>query len=79
MLSFPLFASKYGNLSNHQFVDQLFQNVLHRPGDAAGATYWYLQVDNSLQTRAQLLTGFSESVENQAAVIGVIQNGISYT
>ena len=69
----------YGNLSNHQFIDQIYQNVLHRAGDAAGVAYWYLQIDSNLQTRAQILTGFSESTENQAAVIGSIQHGINYT
>lgn len=79
MTSSTEFSSKYGSLSNHQFVDQLYQNVLHRPGDAGGVAYWYSQLDGNAQTRAQLLTGFSESTENQAAVIGVIQNGIAYS
>ncbi len=79
MTSSTEFSSKYGSLSNHQFVGQLYQNVLHRPGEAAGVAYWYAQVDTTSQTRAQVLVGFSESAENQAAVIGVIQNGISYT
>ncbi len=73
------FVSTYGNLGNHQFVDQLYQNVLHRAGEAAGLAYWQTQIDSNSQTRAQILNGFSESAENQAAVIGVIQNGIDYT
>lgn len=79
MTSSTEFTSKYGNLNNHQFIDQLYQNVLHRAGEAAGVAYWYSQVDSAAQTRAQILTGFAESAENQAAVIGVIQNGIDYT
>lgn len=71
------FNNTYGNLTNHQFVDQLYQNVLHRAGDAGGVTYWYSQIDSYTQTREQILVGFAESNENQAALIGVIQNGIT--
>jgi Ca2+-binding RTX toxin-like protein len=73
------FANRYGSLTDHQFIDQLYQNVLHRPGEAAGAAYWYGKLDAHVMSREQLLVGFSESTENQAAVIGVIQNGIDYT
>ncbi len=73
------FNNTYGNLSNHLFVDQMYQNVLHRPGEAGGVAYWYSQIDGGTQTRQQILVGFAESNENQAAVIGVIQNGIDYT
>lgn len=79
MTSTVEFSSLYGNLDNHQFVDQLYQNILHRSGEPGGLTYWYGQIDGGLQTRAQVLTGFSDSIENQAAVVGVIQNGIDYT
>mgnify|MGYP002399305212 CR=1 FL=1 len=73
------FQNTYGNLADHQFVDQIYQNVLHRAGESAGTAYWYGQLDSHAQTRQQVLVGFSESTENQAAVIGVIQNGIDYT
>jgi len=79
MTSSVEFSSKYGNLGNHAFVDQLYQNVLHRVGEPNGVAYWYGQIDGGVQTRAQILTGFAESTENQVAVIGVIQNGIDYT
>lgn len=73
------FSNTYGNLTDHQFVDQLYQNVLHRPGESDGVAYWYAQIDSRAQTREQVLVGFSESNENQAALIGLIQNGIGYT
>ncbi|MDO9602297.1 MAG: DUF4214 domain-containing protein, partial [Rhodocyclaceae bacterium] len=73
------FRNTYGSLTNHQFVDQLYQNVLHRAGESGGLAYWYGQIDNGSMTREQALVGFSESTENQAAVIGTIQNGIDYT
>ncbi len=73
------FKNTYGNLSDHQFVDQMYQNVLHRAGESNGVAYWYSQLDGHAQAREQVLVGFAESTENQAAVIGVIQNGIDYT
>jgi hypothetical protein len=71
------FAATYGNINDHQFVDQLYLNVLHRPGESAGAAWWYSQLDTHAMTRQQALVGFSESNENQTALIGVIGNGIA--
>lgn len=73
------FRNKYGHLDNHQFVDRLYQNILGRNGEPAGVAYWNWQLDDGHQNQAQVLYGFSESVENQAKVIGSIQYGIDYT
>jgi hypothetical protein len=50
--------------------------VLHRAPDAAGYDFWTQALHTS--SRADVLVGFSESAENQAQVIGTIQNGIDY-
>jgi hypothetical protein len=72
------FANLYGaNASDTQFVQALYQNVLHRAGDGAGADFWLHALESSV-TRADVLANFSESAENQAQVIGSIQNGIDY-
>jgi Domain of unknown function (DUF4214) len=71
------FHDKYGaNPGDAQFVTALYANVLHRAPDAAGYDFWM----HSLQVapRAEVLVDFSESAENQAQVIGTIQNGIDY-
>jgi hypothetical protein len=71
------FKNLYGaNPSDAQFVDALYQNVLHRPAEGAGFDFWM----SSLQvvSRAEVLVNFSESAENQAQVVGSIQNGIDY-
>jgi hypothetical protein len=73
----PEFATRYGaNTTDAQFVDALYQNVLHRAPDAEGYDFWI----NGLKTspRGNILVDFSESPENQAQVIGSIQNGIDY-
>ncbi|WP_420473113.1 DUF4214 domain-containing protein [Noviherbaspirillum sp. ST9] len=71
----PEFSSKYGALNNTQFVSQLYANVLHRAADSGGLSYHVTNLEKGM-SRAQVLVGFSESPENQAAIIGVIQNGI---
>ncbi|HUR89854.1 MAG TPA: DUF4214 domain-containing protein [Ramlibacter sp.] len=74
----PEFQAKYGNaVSNTQFITLLYQNVLHREPDSGGLQY-HLDELASGQTRADVLTHFSESPENQANVIGQIANGILF-
>ncbi|MFK3738635.1 DUF4214 domain-containing protein [Massilia sp. TN1-12] len=72
------FVGLYGaNASDAQFVDALYQNVLHRTPDAAGYDFWVDAMHRA--SRADVLVEFSESAENQAQVIGSIQNGIEFT
>ena len=71
------FADLYGaNASDAQFIDALYQNVLHRTPDQSGHDFWMHAVQ--IASRAEVLANFSESAENQAQVIGSIQNGIAY-
>jgi len=73
------FQKLYGSsTSNASFVNNLYQNVLHRAGDTGGITYWNNQLAIG-ESRADVLVSFSESTENKAGVIGSIQNGIHYT
>lgn len=64
--------------SNSALVDKFYQNVLHRSPDAGGYAYWVGLLDRVAATPAQLLAAFSESPENQAAVIGTIDNGFVF-
>lgn len=74
----PEFASTYGALNTDQFVTQLYHNVLHRAPETSGFDYHVARIESGV-ARADILVGFSESPENQAAVIGTIQNGMVYT
>lgn len=58
------FQQVYGSLSNRDFVQRVYQNTLDRPGDSGGVDYWTAQLDAGA-TRAQVVTGFSESAEHQ--------------
>ena len=71
------FKSMYGtNTSDGNFVTLLYQHILGRTPDQSGYNYWV----NSLHsdTRAHVLTQFSESAEYKADIIGIIANGIIY-
>jgi hypothetical protein len=74
----PEFQSTYGNVGDSQFVTLLYQNVLHRAPDEGGLAFHIGHLQGGL-SRADVLAQFSESPENQAAVIGSIQAGIFYT
>lgn len=75
----PEFSATYGSLNDTQFVNQLYQNVLHRGADAGGLAFHTGNLATGANTRANVLVGFSESPENQATLIGTIQNGMVYT
>jgi hypothetical protein len=76
-LNSPEFSRTYGGLTDGAFVSQLYRNVLHREADSAGHAYQTAALASGTD-RSQLLVNFSESPENQAALIGVIANGIAY-
>ena len=72
------FKDLYGtNPSNATLITSFYQNVLHRAPDPSGFDFWKNVLDNS-GALTQVLIGFSESPENQAQVIGVMQSGIDY-
>jgi hypothetical protein len=76
----PEFIQKYGsNPTDAQFVNLLYANVLHRSPDAAGYDFWLKALTNHDTTHVGIVKFFSESPENQAQVIGTIQDGITYT
>jgi len=50
-------------LSNSQFVGALYFNILQRAGDDVGLAAWTNALNTGALTRAQVLLGFSESVE----------------
>jgi hypothetical protein len=69
------FQALYGNLDNTGFVTLLYQNVLHRAPDQAGLTSWlnFLAAGHS---RAEVVTGFSESQEDIGALAAPVQAGL---
>lgn len=73
------FTAMFGDApSNASFVDLLYQHVLHRAPDAAGAAWWVDVLDRHATTTFDVLVQFSESAENKAALVGVLYGGIPY-
>ncbi|MFZ6801014.1 DUF4214 domain-containing protein [Undibacterium sp. Di24W] len=73
------FRSMYGSFpTDAAFITTLYQNVLHRAPDVGGFNYWSDKLYSGSFSRAEVLASFSESAENQAQIIGQIQNGIEY-
>jgi V8-like Glu-specific endopeptidase len=71
------FSRKYGALNDTDYVTQLYINVLHREPEAAGLQFHLDELAHG-ETRAMVLTHFSESPECQALLLGQIQNGIPF-
>ena len=72
------FRDLYGtNPTNEAVLTALYKNVLHRTPDAAGYEFWMGAMAKGY-TVQELLVYFSESGENQAQVVGQIQNGIEF-
>lgn len=58
------FQNVYGSLTNSQFVELLYHNVLGRAADAGGLASWTARLDGGA-SRAAVVLGFSESLEFQ--------------
>ena len=81
----PEFTSLYGpSITNDQFIQLLYQNVLNRDPDADGYAFWKSAMANEggnygkAWTRSDVLEFYSDSAENKANVIGAITNGFFY-
>lgn len=71
------FKSLYGeNPGTAEYVTRLYNNVLHRAPESEGYNWWVNEMDANHRSPANVLACFADSPENQAGVIGVIQNGI---
>lgn len=58
------FQTVYGSLTDRQFVEQLYLNVLDRAGDVSGVNSWSSQLATGALTRGQVLVRLSESGEH---------------
>jgi hypothetical protein len=64
----PEFQTRYGTPDHQAFVALLYQNVLDRPAEPGGMSYWtgLLAVDGSL--RDEIVVAFSESDEHRSLI-----------
>lgn len=68
------FQAAYAGLSPAGIVGQMYQNVLHRAGEASGIAYGANQISGGTSV-GQLLLGFSDSSENRANTAGATHDG----
>jgi hypothetical protein len=57
------FKNRYGSLSNSAYVQLVYSNVLNRPPDAGGLSYWTNQLNTKKKSRGQVMLNFSDSNE----------------
>jgi len=73
------FQAKTGNLSNADFVEFLYQNALGRASDPAGKAAWVERLNSGASDRADLLIGFSESLEHRGLTAELVAKGFFNT
>ena len=64
MIESPEFISRFGTLTNQQFVEQVYRFVLGREGDAGGVTTYVASLSQGY-SRADIVLVFAESPENK--------------
>jgi len=57
------FTNRYGQLDDRAFVEQIYHNVLDRPGDPAGLTYWTNLLTQQVLSRGGVVLNVSLSSE----------------
>jgi hypothetical protein len=62
----PEFTEMYGPLTNEQYVNLVYNNVLGRAPDPDGKAYWLGELNSGRQTRGRMMVGFSEGAEYKA-------------
>ena len=72
------FTRRYGTLTNRQFVEQIYLNVLGRAGEASGIDYWTKQLDNKKKSRGQVMINFSESNEYKTKQVNKVHAAVLY-
>ena len=65
----PEFTNRYGALTNDQYINLVYQNVLGRAPDPDGYNFYFTHLQNGTMTRGQMMIGFSESPEFQQLML----------
>lgn len=73
----PEFIATYGALTDAQFVALVYQNVLGRPADPDGLTYWTNELDGGY-SRVAMIQSFLNSAEFTALVNNRLLADMSY-
>lgn len=63
----PEFTTMYGTLTNREYVELVYRNVLNRTASSADIEYWQGELDAGRYGRGRMMTLVSESPENKTA------------
>ena len=74
----PEFRSMFAGQSTSAEISMLYENVFHRAGDPSGTSYWTAQLQGGASV-AQVLLGFSDSLENRIATAGATHDAWVFT
>lgn len=74
----PEFRTLYGTLTNRQFVELVYENVLGRAGEPSGVAYWTDELNSGRRNRGSVMVGFSESPENRAKLTHTVDAVMTY-
>ena len=66
----PEFIARYGTLSNRQFVERVFTNVVGAPASPAALAYWTTALDTKKVTRGQVMLTYSDGTVFKASSTG---------
>jgi Ca2+-binding RTX toxin-like protein len=70
----PEFQQMYGsNVTNEQFINLLYQNVLGRAADQAGYDYWLHDFNNPYMSNVEVRSGMIISFANSAEYMGQME------
>jgi hypothetical protein len=72
------FQGTYGSLTNAQFVDLIYHNLLGREPDSGGFAFWTHQLDSGQMSRGQVMRNFSESSEYQSLSFSKVYVTMAY-
>ena len=76
----PEFKTMYGaNPTHDTFVTKAYNNVLHRPPEAAGKSFWVNDLTAGKINQAAVLAQISESAENKTAVLNASKTPVVST
>jgi len=73
------FQSRFGALSNEDFVAQMYRVALDRPADAAGHADWTSKLDSGAIARRDVVQGFAYSDEMTQKLLPLVTDGIAFS
>ncbi len=72
------FQTRFGALSNRDFVERLYLSALDRPADAAGRDDWTAKLDSGALARRDVVLSFANSDEMTQKLLPLVGDGVAF-